>query len=215
MKNVGKSKNDETTRTGNRSRVKKEKRKSLQRSRSDATLGLPKPKKKNSKSRSSTSQYDLMSSLHSTDEDYEYCDVNSVSDDEDLFSDENVDDVNDDRNVAEASKSVPPPSPSLKDFDSDEESWDEVVKLKQNKSLGEHVTAQKVEECDDILSMAEFSNNIQVANELNESSCLQIDFSRFSEHGTPAVKAKKVVKRGSRSKRENRTVILAPTVKAP
>ncbi len=61
----------------------------------------------------------------------------------------------------------------------------------------------KTEDCDDILSMAEFSEHAREPKK--PPSCLQIDFSQLSEDGVSGdivVRAKKLEKRGNRSNRE-------------
>lgn len=213
---------DDTTRTGNRSKGKQDE--PLERSRSDSSLGLPK-KKSNKKKSSSTSQYDLMLSMHSTEEDYEDYECDSDSNDDNSFSGDDVGDFNENLKVPEASKSVAP-SPTIDLDDEEEESRDKVVNLKDtkpiekikkkegNKKLSEHVAANKAEDCDDILSMAEFSANSQLTSGPQKpQSCLQIDFSQFSEHGTPVVKTKKLAKRLNKSSRDGRTSVRTPTVK--
>ncbi len=95
---------DKTARMGNRSKDRRNPLKPMTRSRSDSSLGLGTSKNQRPRKRASTSQYDLMLSLHSTDDDYEdYWD--SGSDDDDSFSGEEVGDVEEVQNMLEASKS--------------------------------------------------------------------------------------------------------------
>ena len=168
---------------------------------------------------SSTSRYDIMLSMHGIDEDYNDNECDSDSDGENSFSGEESADVNKDLNVPETSKLAPPPPPG--DINNVMgESRDKVMKLKEIKSmkqvkkekgtkkLSEHVTAKKADECDDILSMAEFSSNSELMGDPTKpQSCLQIDFSELSKHGTgtPRVRAKKLRKRSDKSGQELQT----------
>ena len=183
--------------------TKKDRPKTLQKSESDSTLGLPKKKKKKN-ARKQSSQYDLMLSMHSTDEHFDDCGLDSGSDGELSFSEEDVDDVGQELDVSLETKSVSlRPSRTIDVAKEEGESTDNVAELTQKKTLGDHVKPLTAQECDDILSMAEFSLNSQIPK---PSSCLQIDFSQFSDHGTPLVKEKKVAKRGNRSSRGVRTM---------
>lgn len=95
---------DKTARMGNRSKDRRNPLKPMIRSRSDSSLGLGMSKNQRPKKRASTSQYDLMLSLHSTDEDYEDC-WDSDSDDDDSFSGEEAGDVEEVQTMLEASNS--------------------------------------------------------------------------------------------------------------
>lgn len=198
VKSSGKNKNGTEDTKGDRPTT-------LQKSTSDSTLGVLKKKKNTGKQ---SSKYDLMISMHSTDEHYDDRGLDSESGDEPSFSEEDIDDVDQELDISQASKSVSlRPSRTIDVTQEEGESRDKVARLKQTKTLGDHVKPMNVQECDDILSMAEFSLNSQVAK---PSSCLQIDFSQFSDHGTPLVKEKRVAKRGNKSSRGVRTMSTQP-----
>lgn len=230
---LNKNSDDMTARMGNRSKDKQSRRKPLQRSRSDSSLGI----KPNQGDKRPSSRYDLMISNHSTFEDFNLEDFVSDSDDEESFSGEDHVENSKDLEVLDASNRVPSSTPddgekkdtkaSLKVTNSEDSMESEMKSMasfekeetRENKKLSEHMTQDKTSSCavikegpDDILSMAEFSETSQIANKFTREpkkppSCLQIDFSQLSEHGTSGnivVRSKKLGRRINKSSRELR-----------
>jgi len=159
------SKDDETICTGNRNKDKKERKRLMRRCKSDSSLRESSQKK---------SGYDLMLSMHSIashekvekDDTRENIQGHVESDGEDSFA---------------ASNPAKPKTLSS-----------EISIEKAEKMLSEYMKSRPVVSghSNDVLHMAKFSS--QKVLEANEgpiskprrSSCLQIDFSQLSEHGT-------------------------------
>jgi len=207
-----KAADDKTARTGNRSKDRQNRRKPLRRSSSESSLGL-KP----------SSQYSLMlSSHHNSEELLKDIESSFDSDDEKSFSGD------DDAKVEETSKpeeatgeaadkvtdlegSMSSDMFSMKSFPS----GDAGDHRGNTKKLSEHMDGIS-EDCDDIMSMAEFSDKTAEINAKKlpktpkkPPSCLQMDFSQLSEHGTSGnivIKNKKMAKRSSVGKSERQIV---------
>jgi len=159
------SKDDETICTGNRNKDKKERKRLMRRCKSDSSLRESSQKK---------SGYDLMLSMHSIashkkvekDDTRENIQGDVESDDEDSFA---------------ASNPVKPKTLSSETSIEDAE-----------KMLSEYTKSRPVVSghSNDVLPMAKFSSqkvlgtNEGPISKPRRSSCLQIDFSQLSEHGT-------------------------------
>ena len=175
------SKDDETICTGNRNKDRKERKRFMRRTKSDSSL-------RESSQKMGSSGYDLMLSMHSIasqgkiekDDTHENIQGDVESDDEDSF--------------AESNPVKPEKLSSTSTRDTSE------------KNLSEHmkISSMVSEHCDDIISIAEIAPQKVVKvkevpiSKPKRPSCLQIDFSQLSEHGTTGnvvVRSKKLERR--------------------
>jgi len=220
---------DETAVTGNRIKDRLDRRKPPLRSRSDSSLTSKKQRERSSqynsrsslrfkKPREGSSQYDLMLSTHNVSDEFlqKDFDLNGggksdiESDDDNFFSGDSDDEFNEgvestrDTKVHEASK--PGQMKTVRSSPTEDQATQG-----GNKKLGDNPNscAVIVEQCDDVPCMTEFTNHqSQIALAVEKApkkprSCLQIDFSQLSEHGTTGnivVRSKKLGKKNSNNK---------------
>jgi len=187
---------DVTVLTGNRNKDKKERKRFLRRSKSESSLRENAQKMK-------SSNYDLMISMHSTATDekmekknYNVKDSGRASDPEQLQMLSLV--TSEDTNEGS--------SEMISIANSPKEETRKVGSKNQGEHMNEHYdnTFEISEHCDDIISIAEFSPQKAVKikeaqiSKPKQPSCLQIDFSQLSEHGTSGnifVRSKKLERR--------------------
>lgn len=204
-----KAADDKTARAGNRSKDRQNRQKPLRRSSSESSLGL-KP----------SSQYSLMlSSHHNSEELLKDIESSFDSDDEKSFSGDDdtnvkVEDATGESadKVTDLEDSMSSDMFSMKSFPS----GDAGDRRGNAKKLSEHMDGIS-EDCDDIMSMAEFSDKTAEINAKKlpktpkkPPSCLQMDFSQLSEHGTSGnivIKNKKMAKRSSVDKSDGQIVV--------